>query len=261
MKKYSLALVALALTIGPMVPEGAKGAEAPKDSAQAVVWSVETSRERPMEFADYVLAQVQDELDTKTAAEKELAARIDDLSAKIREQAKLRVAAKERAVDLRARCDSGVFPVSFAGGDYPDQDTVVQQISLLLAQCDSYDATIKDLKRLRRAAIREREALVTDIEDLQARIEVVKLQQARLIAKASQGQARQLLTMLDRLLPRYSAELTTHEQRVTQFMQGQNETPEQNARRRQENKAPSPPKKQKVGKNEVAQRRPIFQQF
>lgn len=203
-------------TIAADAPAGA-GASA------ARVWTAEACRSKPIAFVDYAISQVRSDIEKKQVAEEELASRIGEVSAKCRELAKLRVEAYEQACQFRACIDQGTFPLNLGDRCYADSESVREQVSLLLAEVDGYDRTGRDLKQSRRSAVRDRETLVVEINNLDARLVQLATKRARYQVVAVRGQSRELLKLVNGLIPVYGPKTTTHEQHVETFLSGLSE--------------------------------------
>lgn len=232
----------------------------------ADTWTAEKCRSEPIAFVDFAISEVRSDLEKKGAAEKELSDRIAEISAKCRELAKLRVGAHEQACQFRAHIDAAVYPVNQGELCYPGPESVRQQVSLLLAEIAGYDRTCMDLKRTRRSAVRDREELVVEINDLDARLVQLTTKRARLGVVAVRGQSGELLKLVNRLIPEYCEKQTDHERRVVLFLDGTKapcETPRATPVKRRKDKTADAKKKAANQKQsrEVAQRAPIFQQF
>lgn len=171
--------------------------------AQIGGWTEEAREADPIGFATHAEEKLQQDLETMAKTRKDLAAEIGQLAQKLREQRALRDQAHGLAEAFRSEYQlastNGGFPIEVRGAAYTRRDAE-SQVSMLLAEADGYDDSVRKLTEMKEQAEGQMEALAVRVNATESQLAALATKRELLRAKQLTDEGQQLLAQVDDLL-------------------------------------------------------------
>jgi phage shock protein A len=166
-------------------------------------WTEEARLADPIGFATHAEKKLRQDLQTMQETRKALAGEIGQLAQKLREQRGLanhaRTLAREFRSEYQLASADGRFPIEVRGAAYtrPDAES---QVSMLLAEADGYDDSVRNLSEVKQQAEAQMEALAVRVNETESQLAALATKRELLRARQLSGEGQQLIAQVDDLL-------------------------------------------------------------
>lgn len=166
-------------------------------------WTEEARRADPVGFTNYVERKLKSDAASFQKCRRELTHGSDQLSGKLREQEAYRDQARKFAEEFRlafqAARHSGSFPTTVRNAAYSDEQ-MVAQVSLLLAEADGFDGTVRRLNQIRQQAATRLQEVVVRLNATEAQLAAIDAQRGLLRSRELTTEGETLIAQVDELL-------------------------------------------------------------
>lgn len=200
--QLGIAVVALAVLAGICRLSPALRAAFSTQTQEWLGWTEDARRADPDGFGRYVERKLKTEVEGLQKCRFELVGNADGLAGKVREQQALRDRARTMAEEFRgafqqARQD-GKFPITVRNAAYTE-DQAVSQVSLLLAEADGFDRTLRRLENIQVEANKRLEEIVVRLNATQSHLAAIGTQRELLRSRQMTTEGEELIAELDQL--------------------------------------------------------------
>lgn len=165
-------------------------------------WTDEARRGDPVGFTSHVERKLQSEVAMLRTCRFELVGNTDQLSGKIREQEAFRDQARKLADEFRSAFQTarqgGSFPFVVRNAAYTEEQSVTQ-VSLLLAQAEGFDKSVKRLQQIQDQSNKRLQEIVVRQNATEAQLAAIGAQRELLRARELTTVGEALIAQVDEL--------------------------------------------------------------
>ena len=166
-------------------------------------WTAEARAADPVGFIEYAEGKMKEDLAKMQKNRRELAAEASKLAQKVREQKAMATQAQAMAEEFRAEYQkakaNNSFPIEVRGRAYTETQ-VRSQVSLLLAEAESYGQSLSKIEAVQAEAEQKMEDLAIRIGKTEPQIAVLATQRELLRVRELTTEGETLLAQVDELM-------------------------------------------------------------
>ena len=196
-------VIAFAALVGLYRASPAMRATVETQSREWLGWTEEARRADPVGFTNYVERKLKADTATFQTSRVELAKGLDQLSGKLKEQEAYRDQARKLADEFRGAFQSArqgsSFPTTIRNAAYSEEQ-LVAQVSLLLAEVDGFDGTVRRLNQIRQQAATRMQEIVVRQNATEAQLAAISAQRGLLRASQLTTEGEALIAQVEELL-------------------------------------------------------------
>jgi len=165
-------------------------------------WTEEARRADPAGFTKHVEQKLKAEAAMLKKSRFELVSNADQLSGKVREQLALRDQAKKLTEEFRQRFQEArqqsTFPITVRNAAYTEEQAVAQ-VSLLLAESEGFDKSLKRLQRIQEESNKRVQEIVVRLNATETQLAAIGTQRELLESRELTAVGEELIAQVDAL--------------------------------------------------------------